>query len=549
MGRGTLQIAIVMQGSDFINVTIVPSMDVRQYDLGDVFLSPCPANTFSPGHEGVCRDCTVCPFNQYDSIPCVSYRDSTCSNCTECTDTEREICACGQTTTECYLGDRVCAPLAPVSINITFSVSFSVQLSRLQLSFFQEGMRSGFILFMGNYLQVTTDHIVLLSLSQVTPYRYQAMYLAQNVYSQYAVQRLDSFTDAVVQAGLAYTFGWGGTFPVSRRLLQVGNVLPVATVANTGHSCVASDCPRFFVKSQCALDCCPECTPGPCDAGYTGDLGRCTPCPNATYKDSVGNATCSSCPMGYTSDEGSVNSSQCWLAPTTPVSTSARVVTSVPGLSSVVTPVLSSVVGTSTTVTSSAAVTSSGVVRFTSSMVVTSSGVLDVTSSTVVGQPVTTSSSAPASMSVSSSTVTSNAETAASTTVQRSSLLSSPVPTSPAPVPAPAPGPAGGSQAGTQYYVSGNYMVITNQNNQNYQNSQNSQSSQNSQTNDTFLHASLVFSLLVSLLMLACMAAKVSSSSEMPQRRGRVVYIPVPVDDPRANQDVWNPRRQDVWMD
>ena len=72
LGGGTLQIAIVMQGSDFINVTIVPNMDVRQYDLGDVFLSPCPSNTFSPGHEGVCRDCTACTSYQYDSLPCVS---------------------------------------------------------------------------------------------------------------------------------------------------------------------------------------------------------------------------------------------------------------------------------------------------------------------------------------------------------------------------------------------------------------------------------------------------------------------------------------------
>ena len=69
------------------------------------------------------------------------------------------------------------------------------------------------------------------------------------------------------------------------------------------------------------------------------------------------------------------------------------------------------------------------------------------------------------------------------------------------------------------------------------------------QNNDLFLEVALVCALLVSLVLLACMAGKVSSGSEVRRRRGRVVYIPVPIDDPRANQDVWNPRQQDVWMD
>ena len=61
----TLQIAIIMQGSDFINVSVVPTFQVNQFDLGDVFLSPCRAGTFSADHSGVCHDCSTCGQEQF----------------------------------------------------------------------------------------------------------------------------------------------------------------------------------------------------------------------------------------------------------------------------------------------------------------------------------------------------------------------------------------------------------------------------------------------------------------------------------------------------
>jgi len=86
-------------------------------------------------------------------------------------------------------------------------------------------------------------------------------------------------------------------------------------------------------------------------------------------------------------------------------------------------------------------------------------------------------------------------------------------------------------QGGTQYYVSGNYMVVTNQ------------------SSDLFLEVGLVCVLFVCLMLLAWMASMVTSSRETNRRRGRMVYIPVPIDDARQAPEIFNRHRQDVWMD
>lgn len=64
----TLQIAIIMQGSNYINVSVVPDFGVNQFDLSDMYLSPCRAGKFSNDHSGVCRDCRVCGSQQYETL-------------------------------------------------------------------------------------------------------------------------------------------------------------------------------------------------------------------------------------------------------------------------------------------------------------------------------------------------------------------------------------------------------------------------------------------------------------------------------------------------
>ena len=69
----------------------------------------------------------------------------------------------------------------------------------------------------------------------------------------------------------------------------------------------------------------------------TGDFGLCKLCPNATYKDSVGNDTCTSCPDYFHSNQGSVSVSDCWAPATTmtpaPVQSSSMYFSSVPASS------------------------------------------------------------------------------------------------------------------------------------------------------------------------------------------------------------------------
>lgn len=312
-----LQISLIMQGSDFINVSLVPSLSVNQFDLGDVFLSPCREGSYSADHSGVCYDCSVCVVNQYLSLQCLTYQNSICTNCTECGQREIEICPCGNVTASCYIGNRICAPLAALSVNITFELAVGSQLSTLQQRFLQEAMATGFVLFLSSYFQLDTDQILLLSITPVTPLLYLVTYILNDLYLPSTQSLVASFTEGVVQLGLSNTFGQqSNTFATRRRLLAATSIPVLAQ--NVQASCAAlSQCPQFYQLESSSGSCTSMCVALPCPAGYTGDFGLCSLCPNATFKDTTGNASCTRCPTGFTSDMGSIDVGMCEVIPTT----------------------------------------------------------------------------------------------------------------------------------------------------------------------------------------------------------------------------------------
>lgn len=326
---GEIKIAILMQGSDFINVTIVPTFDVNQFDLGDVFISPCRAGTYNEARDSYCKDCAICTDFQYQSVDCVATHNRVCLNCSICTDREQEMCACRQLSAECVTGNRVCLPLPPTTANITFDLTVSMQLSPLKERFLQEGLRTGFVLFLSEYLQHNPDDIVLLSLTKRLPRVYFATFLVNNMYSLFTKSQVSRIDQPIVQAGLTSTFGvQSNTFSTAqqrrRRLLQQQGTTIDLQSGNVESKCITKQtdaCSRFFVlvispDNQCNT----RCDPLPCPPGYSGSLGFCYICPNATYKPLEGNETCTPCPPGSSSDEGSVNATQCWV-PTTPAPT------------------------------------------------------------------------------------------------------------------------------------------------------------------------------------------------------------------------------------
>lgn len=324
---GELKVAILMQGSDFINITVVPLFDVDQFDLGDVFISPCRAGTYNEARDSYCKDCTVCSSNQYEREECVSVRNRVCANCTTCTEREQQVCDCRQRSPECVTGDRVCLPLPPTSATISFNLTVNTQLSPLKERFLQEGLRTGFVLFLGEHLRHSSDSISFMYLSKRGPRHYFTAFTVDDMYSLYTKRQVEQITQAVVQYGLTNTFGiQSNTFSTvsnqrRRRLLQQQPGPIELNVEGVDSQCnIEGDCPRFFAMSHPETPCESDCKSIPCPPGYTGFYGLCELCPNATYKETHGNDSCTACPAGFLSERGAMNSSQCTPPYTTPAS-------------------------------------------------------------------------------------------------------------------------------------------------------------------------------------------------------------------------------------
>ena len=327
--KSELQIAILMQGSDFINVSIVPLFDVNQYDLGDVYISPCREGTYNENRDSYCKPCDACVPNQYETRECIAIHNRVCVNCTACSDRDQEICTCGQHSAECVTGNRVCLPLPATAINITFELTVSSQLSVLKERFLQEGLRTGFVLYLSTFLQHPSDQIFLLYLNKLPSGTvYTGTFAVNNVYSLYTKTQVTYITQDVIQTGLTSTFGIQSntfnTLPrVSRRLLQINIDLWAGHVEA---QCISQGvCGEFFIMLYPDDPCKSKCEAIPCPVGYSGVYGLCEICPNATYKDSIGNETCTPCPPTHTSDQGSTNLSQCVLPQVQIVTTTALV--------------------------------------------------------------------------------------------------------------------------------------------------------------------------------------------------------------------------------
>lgn len=334
---GQIKVAILMQGSDFINVTVVPLFDVNQFDLGDVFISPCRAGTYNEARDSYCKDCSVCTAHQYEREDCIAVRNRVCLNCTICSEREQQICECNQRSQDCVTGDRVCLPLPPTSANISFDLTVSTSLSPLKERFLQEGLRTGFVLYLGEYLRHSPDSIVFMYLLKQGPRQYYTTFIVNDVYSLYTKGQVSQLTQAVVQAGLTSTFGiQSNTFSTvsqqrrrtMRRILQQQQTPIILNADRVESQCISlGACSQFFVMSHPDNPCESTCVSLPCPPGYTGIYGLCELCPNATFKSTHGNDSCTACPAGWRSDQGATNITQCWPPYTTPASTVTQQVT------------------------------------------------------------------------------------------------------------------------------------------------------------------------------------------------------------------------------
>lgn len=322
---GDIQVAILMQGSDFINVSVVPLFNVNQFDLGDVFISPCRAGTYNDVRDGQCRPCAVCSLGQFERASCISVRNSDCVNCTVCTPREQQICACNERSAQCVTGDRICAPLPMTTVNVSFDLAVSQALSPLKERFLQEGLRTGFILFLAGYLQHSEDSITFLFMHKTGSTQYYTTFLVSDIYSLFTKRQVEIITQSVVQEGLTNTFGvQSNTFSTVsqqrrrlRRLLEQNAITLIADKVESQIVSVAA-CSRFFVMSSPDNPFESMCVSIPCPPGYTGFYGMCELCPNATFKGVDGNESCTQCPTGWQSDQGAVSLGECRAPPTSP---------------------------------------------------------------------------------------------------------------------------------------------------------------------------------------------------------------------------------------
>ena len=308
----TIQVGVIMTGSDFINVSMVPSFDVNQHDLGDVFVTPCRSETYSSDHSGICKDCTSCISDEYERLQCMADQDRVCSNCTACNNHEYQICECNLKTQSCYLGNRICAPLSAADINITFELTMGSSLSNIQFHFVENGLSTGFALFLSDYLSHDVSLIEFKGMTNVKGLLFSAMFIIHNVYDKNTITKAENMDRLVIQQALSYTFGVAFTGSRRRMLVLSSPITNISAGVVTTSCVITSACPVFFHLSNSTNSCDNLCVYDPCPMGFTGDFGACSQCPNATFKGTVGNESCTMCPTGYTSAMGSVSSHQCY---------------------------------------------------------------------------------------------------------------------------------------------------------------------------------------------------------------------------------------------
>ena len=313
-----LEVAMVMQETNFINISLVAEYYVNQRNLGDVFISPCQTEMYSSDHSGICKDCAQCAAEQYAAFPCLIYQNRVCRNCTKCSPRETEICFCGYRTPTCYTGDRVCAPLIPKDVALTIQFSVPKTLTTLEEQFAKSGFNTGYILFLSLFFSHSASNTKFTGMSKVSSTVYNASFVLEKVYDPATVYAVNHMTTQDVQDGLRFTFAGS-----KRRLLQFVNPVQFTGIgASSTCSTPAQECEKpFYVFPPPPWDCDSKCQPAPCPIGYTGPDGVCEPCPAGTYKDLPGNATCDSCPAGLSTIPGANSSDLCIVIDPPPTTT------------------------------------------------------------------------------------------------------------------------------------------------------------------------------------------------------------------------------------
>ena len=318
--RADLEVGMIIAGTDYISQGLIgdgyglsiwysdPQVDVR----------PCDPGTFSDDYSGVCRPCGGCTAQSFAVESCSTTTDTTCVNCTVCTDHQIEECACNVITPTCYTGDRVCYTVLPLSIFINITFTTTAPLTIAQTQDFANRMRTGYVRWLVEAVgapNATFDAIVPLGNNDYVIYFTLPEVFEQTIIEDVRLGGPSFFLQGFSYVGLA-----------RRRLLALS--FPSFVLTGVGTSClILTHCPRFFTLLVTGVPCTNQCVAAPCPPGYTGNFGLCVACPEDTYKPTSGNGTCISCPTGHSSGPNSTQCSGSARPSTTPRPTTTSVKT------------------------------------------------------------------------------------------------------------------------------------------------------------------------------------------------------------------------------
>ena len=79
-----LDVVVNLRDADAVDGALLPSSALASslMDNSDLFVAVCSPGTFSPDDGGVCHECQGCHTEQFESLPCLPWRDRACANCT-----------------------------------------------------------------------------------------------------------------------------------------------------------------------------------------------------------------------------------------------------------------------------------------------------------------------------------------------------------------------------------------------------------------------------------------------------------------------------------
>ena len=387
-----LDVVVNLRNADAVDPALLPPSALASsvMDNSDLFVAVCSPGTFSPDDGGVCHECQGCHVEQFETLPCLPYRDRGCANCTVCDEHEVEVCQCSVKTSQCFTGDRVCLKLKPTTVTLTVELFSASLLNSRQEQLVAAGLATGFVDWLVE--EFATPSVDFVAMVGTGPRAYAATFTFHDIYNQTTIMRLKAPNPLLYQRGLVYTFG--GTVSRRRRsLLAYTSGLVSATGSHS--DCLTNttcDGPylafQFFNESGCGG----TCVGVPCPPGLFGGFGNCAGCTPGSYADAVGMTVCTPCPDGYSSPPAANASDLCFVPPTTPgptTSTTGATTTIYLTTSGATAATTAPVPTSSTTATTAPVPTSSTTTSVPVVPVTTSTPVVPVTTSTPV-VPVTT---------------------------------------------------------------------------------------------------------------------------------------------------------------